>query len=207
MIDSAGGWWVSGAGHCFPDGAVGSALNGQGGLYGQAVAVSFPDPDLALIGSSNRDYHRYTYVGLDPLAIRIIDGYRDIMQVGENVCLTGAFTGFACNDIRVEDVGEELCDPGCTYDLYSVNEVFLGGEITQDGDSGGPAIGRHGDDRASARGTLVGGRGCEPSPPHACTTALLHHMDTLMDEFGVQVAQAGGPGTGTPGGPPDQALD
>lgn len=215
VVDSAGGWWMATAGHC-GDGEPQQVLNWQDGLYGQVIANAYPAPDVALVGSSNRQYSRNLYTGnTDTTSVRSIMGvWRGGRVVrGDNLCLSGSYYQLQC-EIEVNALGVEFCNgpAGCYNDYYTGNRPESDSYFVRSGDSGGPAIGRSGDSGATARGVIVFGQRCEDRAGVGeadyidCQVVGLAHVATLEQSFNVNVATSGGPASGTPGGPPGLSV-
>lgn len=75
---------------------------------------------------------------------------------GMGTCMSGSDTGAMCGGY-VDDVSDTACDGTvCTFNLARARRSD-GVRLSDNGDSGGPVIGRIGNYTASARGIIVGG--------------------------------------------------
>lgn len=179
-VNRAGIRWHVTTGHCH---AIENAqvVNGAGDYYGTYRHRRFPNPDLALVGSSNRTYSRTIYTGSpDTVASRNVTAKRPRVAATTFICVSGQRSLFNCGNnwgpIQVVNPSTTLCDGGCTRDLYTavgVNDAI----VVRPGDSGGPALGRRGTRDAEARGVVVG-------RTRGGTIGYFHHIATVESSLG-----------------------
>ncbi len=162
------------AGHCGANGSAWYATNFVGNLAGKA---NFPARDMARLKNSSYQTWIETDGGDDYDERRIVSAANG--TVSSKVCLSGAITKSKCN-VEIISYSNTMCDSfGCTTGL--VKGTRNGDHLVVKGDSGGPVYYRNpSNQRASARGTIVGGESWG-------TVVYWHAWTTISNHLNVDV--------------------
>ncbi|MFC8838654.1 hypothetical protein ACFT8Q_00680 [Streptomyces griseoincarnatus] len=195
------------AGHCFDERTTvrtASEGNRVGTVVNRRLAGVTGDPmDVELI--SGERYSGQIFAGDRQSTTTIPVAGAEPATVGGNYCLSGAASGEACEH-RVLETAGQYCPPlqQCRMPV----DVFRGGRLPQQGDSGGPFFTKDEAGNAIIHGhaiALTGAIGVPFGPtlpvPGIAWTGYVEPWDVVSSEFGVHILK------GTEPAEPDHPIE